>query len=183
MTSCTRSSLRPGGAPGSAATAQAISAARRRTCCCGMRSQAFAAHPANRRGPASSIRAEDRALFDRAVAGLDSAAAGARAARRGRIRCGSGSRAWRRSRRQRVLIHDGARPFLDAALIDRVMAALDARRARSRRCRSRDTIKRGQRRATSARRSTAPRCGARRRRRGFISPPFLRPIAPPPGAN
>ena len=51
------------------------------------------------------------------------------AARRGRIRSGWGS--WRCATMtlEKVLIHDAVRPFVDAALIDRVIAAIDERQA------------------------------------------------------
>jgi 2-C-methyl-D-erythritol 4-phosphate cytidylyltransferase / 2-C-methyl-D-erythritol 2,4-cyclodiphosphate synthase len=85
---------------------------------------AFATHP---RVAAVQvvIRAEDRALFDQAVAGLPllpPVPGGAE--RQDSVRLGlEALTAWDPAR---VLIHDGARPFPDAALIDRVIDALDA---------------------------------------------------------
>ena len=51
------------------------------------------------------------------------------AAQRDRIRCGWGCVALRDDAPAKVLIHDAARPFVDAALIDRVIAAIDERQA------------------------------------------------------
>ncbi len=59
-----------------------------------------------------------------ATAGLRCIAAGLGRRRRGRIRCGSGSRRCSLRRPDYVLIHDGARPFPDAALIGRVIDGL-----------------------------------------------------------
>ena len=70
------------------------------------------------------IRDEDRALFDEAVAGLavlPPMPGGAE--RQDSVRLGLEALAARDP--ARVLIHDGARPFPDAALIDRVLDALD----------------------------------------------------------
>jgi 2-C-methyl-D-erythritol 4-phosphate cytidylyltransferase / 2-C-methyl-D-erythritol 2,4-cyclodiphosphate synthase len=71
-----------------------------------------------------AIRAEDRALFDRAVAGvrvLPPVAGGA--TRQDSVRLGL--EALSAYRPDRVLIHDGARPFPDRALIDRIIDGLD----------------------------------------------------------
>ena len=70
------------------------------------------------------IRDEDRALFEETVAGLPllpPAAGGAE--RQDSVRLGLEALAALEP--ARVLIHDGARPFPDAALIDRVIDALD----------------------------------------------------------
>lgn len=71
-----------------------------------------------------TIRPEDRGLFDHAVAGLRvmSPVAGG-ATRQDSVRLGLETLA--RYRPQRVLIHDGARPFADAALVDRIIDGLD----------------------------------------------------------
>ncbi len=85
--------------------------------------RAFAGHPLVA-GVQVVIRPEDRALYDRAVAGLallDPVAGGEE--RQDSVRLGLEALAARAP--ERVLIHDGARPFPDAALIARVVAALD----------------------------------------------------------
>src|SRR6185369_7818610 len=85
---------------------------------------AFAAHPRIDR-VLVAIRPEDRALFDRAVTGLSvlqPVPGGAE--RQDSVRLGLEALAVQVP--DRVLIHDGARPFPDAALIDRVIDALDA---------------------------------------------------------
>jgi 2-C-methyl-D-erythritol 4-phosphate cytidylyltransferase / 2-C-methyl-D-erythritol 2,4-cyclodiphosphate synthase len=84
---------------------------------------AFAAHP-RITGVAVVIREEDRALFTEATAGLallPPVAGGAE--RQDSVRLGL--EALLPHAPDRVLIHDGARPFPDAALIDRVIDALD----------------------------------------------------------
>ena len=84
---------------------------------------AFAAHP-RIAGVLVAIRPEDRALFDRAVAGLSvlpPVPGGAE--RQDSVRLGLEALAAHKP--ERVLIHDGARPFPDAALISRVINALD----------------------------------------------------------
>ena len=84
---------------------------------------AFAAHP-RIAGVLVAIRPEDRALFDRAVAGLSvlpPVPGGAE--RQDSVRLGLEALAVHKP--ERVLIHDGARPFPDAALISRVINALD----------------------------------------------------------
>jgi 2-C-methyl-D-erythritol 4-phosphate cytidylyltransferase / 2-C-methyl-D-erythritol 2,4-cyclodiphosphate synthase len=70
------------------------------------------------------IRPEDRELFDRASVGLPvlpPVAGGA--TRQDSVRLGLEALAIRRP--VRVLIHDGARPFPDSALVDRVIEGLD----------------------------------------------------------
>src|SRR5205814_9112620 len=84
---------------------------------------AFAAHPGVA-GVQVVIRDEDRALFESAIAGLavlPPIPGGAE--RQDSVRLGL--EALVPCSPERVLIHDGARPFPDAALIDRVIAALD----------------------------------------------------------
>ena len=71
-----------------------------------------------------AIRPEDRELFDNAVAGLnllEPVPGGA--TRQDSVRIGLETLASYHP--QRVLIHDGARPFPDLALIDRVLDRLD----------------------------------------------------------
>jgi len=71
-----------------------------------------------------AIRPEDRELFDRAVAGLNVMAPVAGGpTRQDSVRLGLEALA--SCRPERVLIHDGARPFPDSALIDRVITGLD----------------------------------------------------------
>lgn len=85
---------------------------------------AFTSHP-QIAGVQVVIRPEDANTYDHAVAGLDllpPAPGGAE--RQDSVRLGLEALAAHRP--DRVLIHDGARPFPDAALIDRVIAALDA---------------------------------------------------------
>jgi 2-C-methyl-D-erythritol 4-phosphate cytidylyltransferase / 2-C-methyl-D-erythritol 2,4-cyclodiphosphate synthase len=84
---------------------------------------AFAGHP-RIAGVAVVIRDEDRALFDRATEGLallPPIAGGAERQESVRL----GLEALVRHEPARVLIHDGARPLPDVALIDRVIDALD----------------------------------------------------------
>ena len=85
--------------------------------------EAFGNHPA-----VSAVRvvigSGDRALYDRAVEGLDLPPP----AEGGATRQESGLRGLESLAEfapDRVLIHDAARPFVDAATIDRVIAALD----------------------------------------------------------
>src|ERR1700733_9474735 len=83
---------------------------------------AFATHP-RIDGVMLTIRPEDRAAYDAAIAGLDvlpPVPGGAE--RQDSVRLGLEALAARRP--SRVLIHDGARPFPGAALIDRVIAPL-----------------------------------------------------------
>jgi 2-C-methyl-D-erythritol 4-phosphate cytidylyltransferase/2-C-methyl-D-erythritol 2,4-cyclodiphosphate synthase len=84
---------------------------------------AFAAHP-RVAGVLVAIRPEDRALFDHAVSGLSVLApVPGGAERQDSVRLGLEALAAHKP--DRVLIHDGARPFPDASLIDRVIDGLD----------------------------------------------------------
>jgi 2-C-methyl-D-erythritol 4-phosphate cytidylyltransferase/2-C-methyl-D-erythritol 2,4-cyclodiphosphate synthase len=101
-----------------------------------------------RRHPAVSgvrvvIHPSDRALYDEAVAGLDllPAVAGG-AQRQDSVRNGIESLA--AAAPDRVLIHDGARPFLDGETIDRVLTALDRHDGAIAALPVRDTVKRGE---------------------------------------
>ena len=90
-----------------------------------------------------TIRPEDKALFESAVKGLrvlPPAAGGP--TRQDSVRLGLEALASRRP--QRVLIHDGARPFPDRALIDRVIEGLDRAPAAIPCLPLRDTIKRAE---------------------------------------
>ena len=101
---------------------------------------ALAGHP-RVMGVLAAIRPEDRALFDRAVAGLSilpPVAGGA--TRQDSVRLGLEALAAYRP--ALVLIHDGARPFPDAALIDRVIDGLERCPAAIPCLPLRDTIKR-----------------------------------------
>jgi 2-C-methyl-D-erythritol 4-phosphate cytidylyltransferase / 2-C-methyl-D-erythritol 2,4-cyclodiphosphate synthase len=70
------------------------------------------------------IHGDDRALYDAAVKGLDVLApVEGGTARQDSVRLGLES--LQGDAPERVLIHDAARPFADAALIERVVAALD----------------------------------------------------------
>ncbi len=85
--------------------------------------EAFARHP-RVDGVLVTIRPEDREAYDRALAGLDllpPVAGGAE--RQDSVRLGLEALAPHRPKL--VLIHDGARPFPDTRLIDRVLDALD----------------------------------------------------------
>src|SRR5882724_2628130 len=83
---------------------------------------AFAEHP-RVADVLVTIRPEDRELFDRAVSGLGvMAPVEGGPTRQDSVRLGLEALAGRRP--ERVLIHDGARPFPDSALIDRVIAGL-----------------------------------------------------------
>ncbi|MGE5767347.1 MAG: 2-C-methyl-D-erythritol 4-phosphate cytidylyltransferase, partial [Bacteroidota bacterium] len=103
--------------------------------------RAFAAHPA-----VATLRAvihpDDRPLYDAAAEGLGLAepVAGG-ASRQESVRRGLESLAG--DPPDRVLIHDGARPFVSAAVIDRVLAALDAGPAAIAALPVVDTLKRG----------------------------------------
>ena len=84
---------------------------------------AFATHP-RVTGVLVAIRPEDRKLFDQALSGLSllpPVPGGAE--RQDSVRLGLEALAARKP--DRVLIHDGARPFPNAALIDRVIDGLD----------------------------------------------------------
>jgi 2-C-methyl-D-erythritol 4-phosphate cytidylyltransferase/2-C-methyl-D-erythritol 2,4-cyclodiphosphate synthase len=84
---------------------------------------AFATHP-RIAGVLVAIRPEDRKLFDQAVSGLSLLpAVPGGAERQDSVRLGLEMLAARQP--DRVLIHDGARPFPDAALIGRVIDGLD----------------------------------------------------------
>jgi 2-C-methyl-D-erythritol 4-phosphate cytidylyltransferase/2-C-methyl-D-erythritol 2,4-cyclodiphosphate synthase len=100
---------------------------------------ALAKHP-QISGVLAAIRPEDRELFDRAVAGLGvmSPVAGG-TTRQDSVRLGLEALALHRP--ERVLIHDGARPFPDAGLVDRVVAGLDQASAAIPCLPLRDTIK------------------------------------------
>jgi 2-C-methyl-D-erythritol 4-phosphate cytidylyltransferase/2-C-methyl-D-erythritol 2,4-cyclodiphosphate synthase len=90
-----------------------------------------------------AIRPEDRAMFDRAVAGIAVLAPVAGGpTRQDSVRLGLEALAAYRPRH--VLIHDGARPFPDRALIDRVIAGLDRGPAAIPALALRDTIKRAE---------------------------------------
>ncbi len=90
-----------------------------------------------------AIRPEDRELFDRAVAGLNVMAPVAGGpTRQDSVRLGLEALA--SCRPERVLIHDGARPFPDSALIDRVITGLDRASAAIPCLPLRDTIKRAE---------------------------------------
>jgi 2-C-methyl-D-erythritol 4-phosphate cytidylyltransferase/2-C-methyl-D-erythritol 2,4-cyclodiphosphate synthase len=102
----------------------------------------FAEHP-RISGVLVTIRREDRELFDRAVAGLGvmpPVAGGP--TRQDSVRLGLEALAAYRP--ERVLIHDGARPFPDSGLIDRVIAGLDRVPAAIPCLPLRDTIKRAE---------------------------------------
>ena len=84
---------------------------------------AFATHP-RIGGVQVVIREEDRAIFDDALAGISVLApVPGGAERQDSVRLGL--EALTSHDPARVLIHDGARPFPDAALIDRILDALD----------------------------------------------------------
>jgi 2-C-methyl-D-erythritol 4-phosphate cytidylyltransferase/2-C-methyl-D-erythritol 2,4-cyclodiphosphate synthase len=84
--------------------------------------RAFAAHPAVDTVRAV-IHADDRALYDAAAEGLEIAApvAGGASRQESVLR---GLESLAATPPARVLIHDGARPFVAAAVIERVLAAL-----------------------------------------------------------
>ncbi|MGF1631161.1 MAG: bifunctional 2-C-methyl-D-erythritol 4-phosphate cytidylyltransferase/2-C-methyl-D-erythritol 2,4-cyclodiphosphate synthase [Kiloniellaceae bacterium] len=86
--------------------------------------QAFVAHPAIAEVRAV-IHPDDRPLYDTAAAGLDLAApvAGGRNRQESVLR---GLESLESAAPAQVLIHDGARPFVSAAVIDRIVAALAA---------------------------------------------------------
>ncbi|MGC2523015.1 MAG: 2-C-methyl-D-erythritol 4-phosphate cytidylyltransferase, partial [Stellaceae bacterium] len=101
---------------------------------------AFARHPQIAEVQ-TAIRPEDRALFGRAVSGLDVLPPIAGGATR-QESVHLGLEALAAHRPQYVLIHDGARPFPDAGLIDRVITALDRAAAAIPCLPMRDTVKR-----------------------------------------
>jgi 2-C-methyl-D-erythritol 4-phosphate cytidylyltransferase/2-C-methyl-D-erythritol 2,4-cyclodiphosphate synthase len=85
---------------------------------------------------------DDRALYEDAAAGLELLPpVPGGAARQDSVRLGLESLADRTP--DRVLIHDGARPFLDHATIDRVLAALEDAPGAIPALPLRDTVKRG----------------------------------------
>ncbi len=99
-----------------------------------------------RHGGISSVRVVfdpgDAALYEQATLGLDllpPVAGGAK--RQDSVRLGLESLAALNP--ARVLVHDGARPFLDAGLVDRVLAALDRTPAAIPALPVLDTVKRG----------------------------------------
>jgi 2-C-methyl-D-erythritol 4-phosphate cytidylyltransferase/2-C-methyl-D-erythritol 2,4-cyclodiphosphate synthase len=101
---------------------------------------AFARHP-RISGVQVIIRPEDGSLCDHAVAGLGVLpAAPGGASRQDSVRLGLETLAARRPKY--VLIHDGARPFPEPALVDRVIDALDDAPAAIPCLALRDTIKR-----------------------------------------
>ncbi len=101
---------------------------------------AFALHP-RVRGVLTAIRSEDRDRFDRAVAGLPvlPPVTGGET-RQDSVRLGLEALAEHRP--DRVLIHDGARPFPDPGLIGRVVDGLDRAAAAIPCLPLRDTVKR-----------------------------------------
>ena len=102
--------------------------------------RAFVAHP-RIAAVLVAIRPQDRPLYDRAIAGLPvlpPVAGGA--SRQELVRLGLEALVARHP--ERVLIHDGARPFPDAGLIDRVIDALERAAAAVPCLALRDTIKR-----------------------------------------
>ncbi len=102
--------------------------------------RAFVAHP-RIAAVLVAIRPQDRPLYDRAIAGLPvlpPVAGGA--SRQESVRLGLEALVARHP--ERVLIHDGARPFPDADLIDRVIDALERAAAAVPCLALRDTIKR-----------------------------------------
>jgi 2-C-methyl-D-erythritol 4-phosphate cytidylyltransferase / 2-C-methyl-D-erythritol 2,4-cyclodiphosphate synthase len=103
---------------------------------------AFARHP-RVADVLVAIRPEDRELFDSAVAGLGvMAPVTGGPMRQDSVRLGLEALAVYRP--EWVLIHDGARPFPDAGLIDRVIAGLDEGPAAIPCLPMRDTIKRAE---------------------------------------
>ncbi len=104
--------------------------------------QAFAAHPAISRVRAV-IHPDDRDLYDAAAEGLALAepVAGGASRQESVLR---GLESLAESAPARVLIHDGARPFVSASVIDRVLAALDKAPGAIAALPVVDTLKRGQ---------------------------------------
>src|SRR5690349_594728 len=102
--------------------------------------EALSVHP-RLAGITAVIHPDDRALYEQAVTGLGllpPVAGGAQ--RQDSVR--NGLEALTSHRPSLVLIHDGARPFVDGATIDRVIAALDDAPAAIAALRVRDTVKR-----------------------------------------
>lgn len=102
---------------------------------------AFATHP-QVRAVRAVIHPDDRELYDEAAAGLallEPVPGGA--SRQDSVRLGLESLA--EAPPTTVLIHDGARPFVDAALVDRVLAALDRHPGAVPSLPVSDTVKRG----------------------------------------
>ena len=102
--------------------------------------EALSAHP-RLAGITAVIHPDDRALYEQAVTGLGllpPVAGGAQ--RQDSVR--NGLEALTAHRPTLVLIHDGARPFVDAATIDRVIAALEDAPGAIVALRVRDTVKR-----------------------------------------
>jgi 2-C-methyl-D-erythritol 4-phosphate cytidylyltransferase / 2-C-methyl-D-erythritol 2,4-cyclodiphosphate synthase len=118
---------------------------------------AFARHP-RISGVLATIRPEDRPLFARAASGLDLLPpVPGGPFRQDSVRLGL--EALVAYHPDRVLIHDGARPFPDRSLIDRVIDALDRSPAAIPALPLGDTIKRvadGRRKASISRRSSPP---------------------------
>ena len=132
---------------------------------------AFAQHP-RIAGVQVVIRDEDRAIFDAATAGLSllpPVPGGAE--RQDSVRLGL--EALVPHDPARVLIHDGARPFPDAGLIDRVLDALDRAPAAIPALPLGDTIKRVEDGVIRETDRPLAVCGGRRRRRASISRPIL----------
>jgi 2-C-methyl-D-erythritol 4-phosphate cytidylyltransferase/2-C-methyl-D-erythritol 2,4-cyclodiphosphate synthase len=90
-----------------------------------------------------AIHPDDRARYDEAAVGLDLLPPVAGGASRQESVL-NGLMALAEHRPERVLIHDGARPFLDAGTIDRVIAALDDAPAAIAALPIRDTVKRAE---------------------------------------
>lgn len=102
---------------------------------------AFARHPAID-GLRVVIHADDHPLYDQAAAGLDLLApVHGGATRQDSARLGLESLV--ELKPYKVLIHDAARPFPDAGLIDRILAALEAAPAAIPALPVSDTLKRG----------------------------------------
>lgn len=134
--------------------------------------EAFLAHP--RIGPlAVAIHPDDGALYAAAVAGLegDVVAVPGGASRQASTRLAL--MALRERQPRAVLIHDGVRPFVDGALIDRVVAALDAGDGALPALPVSDTLKRAG--ADAAVGETVPRDGlyAAQTPQGFAFAPIL----------
>lgn len=103
--------------------------------------RALRQHPAVS-GILTVIHPDDRQYYDAATAGLDLLPpVDGGATRQASVRNGLESLAERRP--ERVLIHDGARPFLSAAVVDRTLAALDREPAAIAALPVTDTLKRG----------------------------------------